>query len=1483
MEQALSPLKWKKITGSTGPQPRPRHGHRAVNIKELMVVFGGGNEGIVDELHVYNTASNQWYVPATKGDVPPGCAAYGFVVDGTRIFVFGGMVEYGKYSNELYELQATKWEWKKLSPKPPDNGPPPCPRLGHSFTLVGDKIYLFGGLANESDDPKNNIPKYLNDLYTLTIKNNQLAWEIPKTYGASPPPRESHTAVAYVDKKSKKSMLVIYGGMSGCRLGDLWLLDTNTMIWTRPSTEGPIPLPRSLHSSTLVGHRMYVFGGWVPLVLDDMKTAAHEKEWKCTNTLACLNLETMTWEDILLDESEENTPRARAGHCAVGIHSRLYVWSGRDGYRKAWNNQVRVCCKDLWYLEVEPPSQSTKVQLVRASTNSLELCWAATPTASHYILEVQKIPTPPPTPTPAQPVVQALPQGIEEATSPVAVGQVRKQIQARKPSITTVVSPSINNITPTAAASTQQIINQSGNMIISQQTPTQIQRGATMAKVQTKPTIQQKPQTITAVVSSPSQVQQNVRVLTSTPQQQQVGNTAIRVLSSNQTVRLATQPTVSGTMIRTTQGTIQTVQAGQQMMQTATANVGGKQVIIQKPMTFNTSGNQPHFVTLVKTSKGMTVQTVPQTVNVVQKPGGSQQQQIQVQQGTQILHTQGGQMINTSGTANKTAVVSGNVVKLMPSGGVGNKQILVKNSNMIQMGKTIQNVQGKPTIVITNKAGQQIRTNQQIIVVTTTPQIRTMQNSGGIVTSASGNIVNLQSTQVLNTVSSANVIQQGGQQVKMIRGLQSNTGKPITLTVPMGVQGAKMQQTQSFMPQKTLTIGGKALTVQLASAGGPKTVTILPAGQSGHINTAGGQQQKKIIVVPQGKFIQQGQQIKTVQVSSASGQIMQVQDVTGQMDPNSIDINDMIEQTDGPNDIRSKRYENSDESDSEEETFISRKSLLKRKRIFVNKRDMFKAKRRVKPRYIRLGLFGGAPSPPSEETPTTQTANENPETNEYQETKSDQVTPEEALEALEQSDAGISAGETTADQSSIVQTDDSTNITLHLSGTDTSEAPNLMPPQETETSQIKEEDEQKFDTEMTDAQDIESNISASTLYKPKEDETGVVVLKQEQSTTKTELDEKKPEVKTETDQPEPEGLGPSETETEAANILTTIKSGELIANQQQCFDLLNQFENSTQAMDSSTLIQKMEVDTGKINTTTDEVKPDDASSNFLVSDDDMFKHFVSSGPLDALASAALQASTNQQMQTSTVVKKPTTPTQSNIVGIFKTLTHTVSNFIDYDEWNCSMFPNMNSDNLPDLSKKRRINLEPGKAYRFRIAAINAVGRGEWSEPAPFKTCFPGFPGAPSAIKISKSADGAHLSWEAPPSTEGDILEYSVYLAVKPQNAQKEKTPPSQLAFIRVYCGPNNQCNVQNNSLQSAHIDYTSKPAIIFRIAARNDKGYGPATQVRWLQDPQTAKSISVNNKRVMDKTATGTVKRTKVSQQQSLQQSPQQQQQQFLQ
>lgn len=60
------------------------------------------------------SATNQWFIPAVRGDIPPGCAAYGFVCDGTRLLVFGGMVEYGKYSNDLYELQVRSSLLKSL-------------------------------------------------------------------------------------------------------------------------------------------------------------------------------------------------------------------------------------------------------------------------------------------------------------------------------------------------------------------------------------------------------------------------------------------------------------------------------------------------------------------------------------------------------------------------------------------------------------------------------------------------------------------------------------------------------------------------------------------------------------------------------------------------------------------------------------------------------------------------------------------------------------------------------------------------------------------------------------------------------------------------------------------------------------------------------------------------------------------------------------------------------------------------------------------------------------------------------------------------------------------------------------------------------------------------------------------------------------------------------------------------------------------------
>ena len=69
--------------------------------------------------------------------------------------------------------------------------------------------------------------RYLNDLFTLELRPNStsMAWDAPTTYGQPPPPRESHSCVAYANKVGSRPRLIIYGGMIGCRLGDLWQYD----------------------------------------------------------------------------------------------------------------------------------------------------------------------------------------------------------------------------------------------------------------------------------------------------------------------------------------------------------------------------------------------------------------------------------------------------------------------------------------------------------------------------------------------------------------------------------------------------------------------------------------------------------------------------------------------------------------------------------------------------------------------------------------------------------------------------------------------------------------------------------------------------------------------------------------------------------------------------------------------------------------------------------------------------------------------------------------------------------------------------------------------------------------------------------------------------------------------------------------------------------------------------------------------------------
>ncbi|KAG5282091.1 hypothetical protein AALO_G00052110 [Alosa alosa] len=1734
--------RWKRVLGWSGPVPRPRHGHRAVAIKELMVVFGGGNEGIVDELHVYNTATNQWFIPAVRGEIPPGCAAYGFVCDGTRLLVFGGMVEYGKYSNDLYELQASRWEWKRLKPKAPKNGPPPCPRLGHSFSLVGNKCYLFGGLANDSEDPKNNIPRYLNDLYTLELRpgSNVVGWDIPITYGVLPPPRESHTAVVYTEKTSKKSRLVIYGGMSGCRLGDLWTLDIDTLTWNKPNISGTAPLPRSLHSATTITNKMFVFGGWVPLVMDDVKVATHEKEWKCTNTLACLNLDSMSWETILMDTLEDNIPRARAGHCSVAINSRLYVWSGRDGYRKAWNNQV--CCKDLWYLETEKPAPPARVQLVRANTNSLEVSWGAVSTADTYLLQLQKYDIPAASTaatSPALSVTPSLPGNSPKSPIPAAAAPSSQTM----PSITLV--PQVSSPTTTMPGSPLAAASPRGPAILKVAAPHST-TGTSIVTVRPAAQGGKSPVTVTSLPAGvrmvvPAQSTQGTPIGTSP----QMSGMAALAAAAAATQKIPPSSTVlnmpAGTIVKTmamTPGSttlpatvkvaspVMVSNPATRMLKTAAAQVGtsaistsntgtrpiitvhksGTVTVAQQAQVVTTMvGGVTKTITLVKSPLTMggggtllsslgkvvsVVQTKPvQTSAVTGQAGSNPLTQIIQTKGplpagtilklvtsadgkpTTIITTQAGStgskptILNISGMSPTTTSKPGTtIIKTIPmsaiqggatalsriSAGVtsspGMKSpITIYTTKMVtpgtgtpgkiitavpklaagagQQGVTQVVLKGAPgqpgTILRTVPMGAGVRLVTPVSVSAVKPTVTTLVVKGTTGVTTLGTVTGTVSTSLAGGgVASANAsLVTPATTLGAIATLSSQVISPSSITVSpaqTSLTSASMQPTQVTLI--TTPSGAEAQPVQ------DLPVSILASPTSEQPSTTGAETSEassgNVTLVCSNPPCETHETGTTNTTTTASSNIgvervcsnppcethetgttntattasanIGVQRVcsnppcetheTGTTNTTTTSSSNMGQaqggntsstNSTGTQQVCSNPPCETHETGTTNTPTQSFSSMGPPQNGAVQQVcsnppcETHETGTTNTPSTATSNIAGSVQrvcsNPPCEThetgtTNTTTTATSSLETGEDAAQQSGEVTPGEGSSSTAASSVSSSS---TVSSSSSSSAADSTSVTTQsraittvtqstptpgpsvpeISSMTTSSGQEMsQEPMDQSGSEAVTSTDEPMQTDLGEeagvrvvALDEASSAGASAMLQvhvameaqPGQGEqgaegaaeaeavgmaaqdTGALALPQElmsegQPTTLM-VTGLTPEELAVTAAAEAAAQAAATEEAQALAIQAVLQAAQqavlnegdqaqdgqqpttipIVLTQQELAALVQQQQlqeaqaqaQAAAAAAAQQLRTEQAAAAAAAALPTEGLAPADSlndpasesnghematsvtgavaqllpstsaetlapSSTFAPS-----QPMVVASPAKMQAAAALaevangiESSAGKQETPPTVAKAPVKKeNQWFDVGIVKVTNMVVTHY--YMPTDDSAVTDDDSGTIPDYSQMKKVELQPGTAYKFRVAGINNCGRGTFSEVSAFKTCLPGFPGAPCAIKISKSPDGAHLTWEPPSVTSGKIIEYSVYLAIQSsQTTEPKASAPAQLAFMRVYCGASPSCLVQSSSLSNAHIDYTTKPAIIFRIAARNEKGYGPATQVRWLQE-----------------------------------------------
>ncbi|CAJ1085680.1 host cell factor 1b isoform X3 [Xyrichtys novacula] len=1534
--------RWKRVLGWTGPVPRPRHGHRAVAIKELMVVFGGGNEGIVDELHVYNTATNQWFIPAVRGDIPPGCAAYGFVCDGTRLLVFGGMVEYGKYSNDLYELQASRWEWKRLKTKAPKNGPPPCPRLGHSFSLIGTCCYLFGGLANDSEDPKNNIPRYLNDLYCLELRpgSGVIGWEIPMTSGQLPPPRESHTAVVASGGGDKR--LIIYGGMSGCRLGDLWVLHIDSLTWTKPNLSGTAPLPRSLHSATTIHNKMYVFGGWVPLVMDDVKVATHEKEWKCTNTLACLNLESMCWETVLMDSLEENVPRARAGHCSVAINSRLYIWSGRDGYRKAWNNQV--CCKDLWYLETERPPAPSRVQLVRANTMSLEVSWGPSQTADTYLLQLQKYDIPA-TPVATSPASNPVPTATPAAVSPKSPAPANQSVPLS--GITLFPSPTASVPgSPLAAAA-------KAPAVLKVAAAAGSGGGASVVTVrQAAPKSPVAATTLAGVcVVAPAQTSQ-ATPLGGGPQMSGMAALAAAAAATQK------MPPSAGAALNVPAGatlvkTVAVTNPATRILKTAAAQVGGTSVVSSpgtpsRPIiTVHKSGT----VTVSQQAQVVTtvVGGVTKTITLVNSPlsmggGGALIGNL----GKMVVQTkpvQGGALAGQTGSSPVTQILqtkgplpAGTILKLVSS--ADGKQTTILST--AQAGST----HTKPTILSVSPATS---TKPGTTIIKTIPVSALQGGTGG------NSPITILTTKMVTAGTAGKIITTipkitaGGQQGLTQVVLKGAPGTPGTIlrTVPMGgvrlvsPGGVGSKPAVTTLVVKATTAGG-AVSVSNASLTTPITTLATIATLAGKVTTAtsatAGPKQVTLITTPSGAE-------SLVQDLPVSIMASPTSEEPGSTTNTSNTTTTAGESRDAAADTVTLVCSNppceTHDTGTTNTATVSTATMGGNNRACsnppcemhetgtTNTATTAAASMNQPPQVSAAPVCQNSENtcsnPPCEthetgttNTPTTAGAGglkqvcSNPPCETHETGTTNTATTAGGLRQLcsnppcETHETGTTntATTATAQQGGDVQQGESTDpsssdpapsiASQNRAVTTVTQATPTPGPSIPEISSLVGEGRAEFPeavgtategageeevTMQTDSQSehvLQVHVEGSEAEAQMASDSG---LPQELMSSEGEGGEAVPgtttlmvtgltpdqlAVTTATDNAAQQAtiqavlqavghMGGSSEDQSIPIVLTQQDLAALVQQQQ-----LQDFQNQPEPEPAETVPQHSSLPTeglapaDSLNDPAAESNGHELTSSAVTSA--VARLASTFGPAAQLTASPVKIQTAAPLTEVTngnaaPAGKPSAAVRSSAkdgqwydVGIVKVTNVVVTHY--YVPYGDNMVDD-DSGVTPDYSQMKRVELQPGMAYKFRVAGINICGRGTFSEVSAFKTCLPGFPGAPCAIKISKNLDGAQLTWEPPAVTSGKITEYSVYLAIQSsQTGSGSSSSPAQLAFMRVYCGSSPSCLVQSSSLSNAHIDYTTKPAIIFRIAARNQKGYGPATQVRWLQegskDPKAA-------------------------------------------
>ena len=270
--------------------------HVAACVENHIIVLGGIDESYkalpLRNIWMYNVYTEQWgkYVIPKGKKVPPG------TMDSSAVFIQGDIIMFGgrrvhpvtEYTNAVWRLSRTPkrhFEWSKHMTRTKKKAP--SPRLCHSGWEYKGQLWTFGG---EGPPLAGYLSDYGDFWGNVFGENNQLLcydplskdWRNLNPSGTIPEPRASHASTIIGDK------VWLYGGYClhpELFYDELYELNMISLTWTEIQFKQLKPLYRASCSLTAVTENQIVLHG------------GQSTSYESLNDTWILDLSSLSWKN----------------------------------------------------------------------------------------------------------------------------------------------------------------------------------------------------------------------------------------------------------------------------------------------------------------------------------------------------------------------------------------------------------------------------------------------------------------------------------------------------------------------------------------------------------------------------------------------------------------------------------------------------------------------------------------------------------------------------------------------------------------------------------------------------------------------------------------------------------------------------------------------------------------------------------------------------------------------------------------------------------------------------------------------------------------------------------------------------------------------------------------------------------------------------------------------------------------------------------